>query len=89
MEVIKVLLVGTEKKINLNNSDFISLRIDEIKEFLLNQKDVLSNDEIKLTMNELSKYLPKEKFNDFPKFTLMMNSWFIKVKNKLTRQIAN
>jgi len=89
LEVIKVLLVGTEKKINLDGSDFISLRIDEIREFLLNQKDVLSNDEIKLTMNELSKYLPKEKFGDFPKFTLMMNSWFIKVKNKITRQKSN
>jgi len=40
-------------------------------------------------MNELSKYLPTEKFNDFPKFSLKMNSWFIKVKNKITRQKSN
>lgn len=83
-KVIKILLIGTEKKINFSNrSDFVSLRLDELKDYLSTQKDILTKSEIILILDEFSKYLPKEKFNNFPRYKVGINSWFIKLRNKL------
>lgn len=90
LEVIKILLVGTEKKINLeNNSNSISLRMDELKDFLLNQKDVLTKDEINLVLNEFSQYLPKEKFPEYPRNTLVLKKLWIKGMNFIKRTKPN
>lgn len=82
-ENVKVLLVGTERKIALGGSNFISLRLDELKDYLLNQKEALTKSEIILILNEFSKHLPKDKFHSFPRYKIGINSWFIKMRNKL------
>lgn len=90
LDVIKIVLVGTERKINLkNNKDFVSLRIDEVEDYLINLVPVLSNDEIKLALDKLSPYLSSDKFPNFPRNSLKVNKLFIKVKNLITRRKLN
>lgn len=82
-DTIKILLVGTEKKIDLgSNSDFVSLKLDELKSYLMKQEDVLTKGEIIMVLSEFSKYLPKDKFPDYPRRKLGLSSWFIKMKRK-------
>lgn len=82
--ITKFLLVGTEKKITLENKhEFVSLRLDELKDYLLSQKDILRKSDIILVLNKFSKYLPKERFSTFPRYKISLSSWFIDLKRKI------
>ena len=78
-EFISILLVGTEKKINLDEyKDYTSLKLEELGDYIEKRLEIITKDEITLILNELSKYLNSE--HSFPKRTIKLKSFFIKTK---------
>jgi hypothetical protein len=88
-EVIKFLLIGTEKKVDIKNKYFVSLRLDELDDYLESQSDILNKADIIIILNEISKFLPTKKFKSYPKISLKTKSFFIKsyriIKKCLTK----
>lgn len=80
-EFIHILLVGTEKKIKLNESkDYTSLKLEELGPFIEKESDIITKDEMILILNEFPKHLSSEEFKSFPKGMIKIKSLFIKTK---------
>jgi len=86
---IDIVLVCTKKPITLpDKSNYTSLKINELKEYVLHKNDVLGKDEITMILNTLLPHLDENHVSTPAKIYLKAKGLFVKSKRFLRRSDA-